>query len=79
MNVAVIGLVYATLLNAQTGGKPEKYIYIYIYLFNWYLMPFNSSKVKLYHKGKMNFKEQYWTSFSTKMSLLMKRKGVENL
>lgn len=32
MNVAVIGLVYATLLNAQTGGKPEKYIYIYICL-----------------------------------------------
>lgn len=29
MNVAVIGLVYATLLNAQTGLKPEKkYIYI---------------------------------------------------
>lgn len=77
MNVAVIGLVYATLLNAQTGLKPEKNIYIY--LFNWYLMAFNSSKVKLYHKGKMNFKEHYWTSFSTKMSLLMKLKGVENL
>lgn len=35
MNVAVIGLVYATLLNAQTGVKPEKgvciCVYVYIY------------------------------------------------